>query len=213
MASPGASITSPFQTAAGRAGRQIGAARAPRAIPRTASFWEQLLKPSVCVIAHSHPGRQAWVRIRAGLVCHHVAFGRELFIWIFYVQHIFEGTLPPSSEAGSQIKGHWKGTSYLQIAGVVATVPPPTSGYHTSPISTEGIPRLTTSELAHHRHADAAGDDVPQPRFGATIAPRAANFILGIRTPSAPAAAYQQAHANFHEACLTAHTSWEPSVS
>ncbi|NQV09755.1 MAG: fatty acid desaturase [Cyanobacteria bacterium] len=168
----------------------IGAAVRARAIPRTAAFWEQLLN-SVCVIGILILAGQAWgYGFVLGLYAITLAFAAMLFIWIFYVQHIFEASYAHPSEGWSKMKGALEGTSYLQMPVLLRWFTADI-GYHNIHHLSEGIPNYNL-RAAHLANAELLRD-VPTLRLGDMIA--CGRFILWDRAAQRLVPLPEQAHA------------------
>ncbi len=128
----------------------IAAAFRARAVPRTAEFWDLLLN-NVCVIGGlvlaGHALGYGWVLGLYGLT---LTCAAAIFIWIFFVQHIFVGAYAHPSEGWSSLQGALEGTSHLELPAVLRWFTAEI-GYHNIHHLSERIPNyhLRAAHLAN----------------------------------------------------------------
>lgn len=144
-----------------------------RAVPRSAEFWDLLLN-NVAVIGLLILAGQRWgFGLVLGLYGVTLACSAAIFIWIFFVQHIFEGSYAHNTEGWSHLQGALDGTSYLQLPALLRWFTADI-GYHNIHHLSERIPNYNL-RAAHKANAHLLAD-VPTLRLGDMLG--CARFML-----------------------------------
>lgn len=144
-----------------------------QAMPRSAEFWDLLLN-NVAVIGLLILAGQRWgFGLVLGLYGVTLACSAAIFIWIFFVQHIFEGSYAHNTEGWSHLQGALEGTSYLQLPAWLRWFTADI-GYHNIHHLSERIPNYNL-RAAHEANAHLLAD-VPTLRLGDMLG--CARFML-----------------------------------
>ncbi len=144
-----------------------------QAMPRSAEFWDLLLN-NVAVIGLLILAGQRWgFGLVLGLYGVTLACSAAIFIWIFFVQHIFEGSYAHNTEGWSHLQGALDGTSYLQLPALLRWFTADI-GYHNIHHLSERIPNYNL-RAAHKANAHLLAD-VPTLRLGDMLG--CARFML-----------------------------------
>jgi omega-6 fatty acid desaturase (delta-12 desaturase) len=136
-------------------------------------FWDLLLN-NLCVIASWVALSHLWGAARFwSLYTPVMSCSATIFIWVFFVQHIFEGTYAHTTAGWDYVSGAVKGSSYLEFPAIlrwfVADI-----GYHNVHHLSERIPNYHLA--ACHRANSSLLSEVKTLRLGDLM--HCAQFLL-----------------------------------
>ncbi|MBE9171653.1 fatty acid desaturase [Cyanobium sp. LEGE 06143] len=131
--------------------KEISRAVRAQAVPRSAEFWDLLLNNVVLIALVVAAGQRWGFGLVLGLYGVTLTFSAALFLWIFFVQHIFEGSYAHNTEGWSHMQGALEGTSYLQMPALLRWFTADI-GYHNIHHLSERIPNYNL-RAAHQANA------------------------------------------------------------
>ncbi|MCP9809664.1 fatty acid desaturase [Cyanobium sp. HWJ4-Hawea] len=135
-------------------------------ISKDPEFWDLLLN-NICVFGILILAGNTWgYGLILGMYSLTLTFAAMFFIWIFFVQHIFEGTYAHRTEGWNSLEGALSGTSYLVLPALLNWFTADI-GYHNIHHLSERIPNYNL-RAAHLANAHLL-KEVPKLKLGTML--------------------------------------------